>query len=83
MAFPSYYSMPSSSSGYWRGDVGVAGPAPGGLREMGTATQGIGMQSAGTGVTVAGTTWHPTVLYLLALVVAECVIFGVIGRMLG
>jgi len=50
---------------------------------MGTATQGIGMQSAGTGVTVAGTTWHPTVLYLLALVVAECVIFGVIGRMLG
>jgi len=48
---------------------------------MGTATQGVGMASQGT-VTVAGSDWHPTVLYLLALVVAEMVIFGVIGRIL-
>lgn len=83
MAFPTSAGFPSSSSGYWRGDLGVAGPAPQGVREMGAMTQGVGMQSAGTGIAVAGTTWHPTIVYLLGLIVAEMVVFGVIGRMLG
>jgi len=83
VAVPPAYNYPSSSAGYWRGDIGVAGNGPQGVRMMGATTQGIGMQSQGTGISVGGTTWHPTVLYLLALIVAECIIFGVIGRMLG
>jgi len=48
---------------------------------MGTAQQGVGMQSQGT-VNIGSTSWHPTVLYLFGLLIAEMVIFGVIGRVL-
>ena len=76
------YSYPSTSAGYWRGaGAGITGPAAQGVSEMGTATQGVGMQSQGT-ISVAGTDWHPTVIYLLLLIVAEMFIFGLIGRIL-
>jgi hypothetical protein len=48
---------------------------------MGVATEGVGMASAGT-LSVAGSQWHPTIIYLFALLVAEMVVFGVIGRIL-
>jgi hypothetical protein len=48
---------------------------------MGTATQGVGLQSQGT-INMAGQSWHPTVLYLLALVIGEIFVFGLIGRIL-
>jgi hypothetical protein len=48
---------------------------------MGTATQGMGMQSQGT-INVAGQAWHPTIIYLLLLIVAEMFVFGFIGRIL-
>ena len=68
--------------GYWRGvGSGVSGPPAAGRGEQGVATQGIGMASTGS-VSVAGTDWHPTILYLLGLVIVEMIVFGVIGRML-
>jgi hypothetical protein len=67
--------------GYWRGGAGVSGPPAAGRGEYGVATQGIGMASQGT-VRAAGADWHPTVLYLLGLVVAEMIVFGILGRML-
>lgn len=48
---------------------------------MGTTAQGVGMQSQGT-VSVAGQPWHPTVIYLLVLTLAEMFVFGLIGRIL-
>ena len=50
---------------------------------MGQATQGVGMMPAGTGaVNVAGQSWHPTILYLLGLLIAEMIVFGFVGRIL-
>lgn len=51
---------------------------------------GMGQGAAGTsqlgtglgGVTVAGQNWHPTILYLFALIVAEMIVFGFIGQLL-
>jgi hypothetical protein len=80
MPFPARSTYPASNLGYWRG-TGIQGMGPEGVKDMGTATQGVGMASQGT-VNVAGSSWHPTVLYLLGLVIAECIVFGVIGRIL-
>jgi len=46
---------------------------------MGVQTEGVGMQSTGT-VSVAGSEWHPTIIYLFVLLIAEMIVFGVIGR---
>jgi hypothetical protein len=54
---------------------------PEGVKDMGTATQGVGMQSQGT-INVGSTSWHPTVLYLLGLVIVETIVFGWLGRVL-
>lgn len=43
---------------------------------------GKGSLAAGQGVSVAGQEWHPTVLYLAALIVAEMVVFGWIAHLL-
>lgn len=43
---------------------------------------GKGSLAAGQGVSVAGQEWHPTVLYLGALIVAEMVVFGWIAHLL-
>jgi hypothetical protein len=67
--------------GYWRGGAGISGPPSAGRGETGVATQGIGMASQGM-VRAAGADWHPTILYLLGLVIAEMVVFGIFGRML-
>jgi hypothetical protein len=46
-------------------------------------TQGTSGLSMGTGsVTIGGTEWHPSVLYLLALIIAEMVGFHILGRIL-
>jgi hypothetical protein len=74
------FNYPSSSAGYWRG-TGIQGLGAADRSEMGTATQGVGLQSQGT-VQVAGQDWHPTVIYLLVLVIAEMFVFGFIGRIL-
>jgi len=48
---------------------------------MGQKTSGIGLLSQGQGL-MSGDTWHPTVIYLLVLVVAEMVVFGFIAKTL-
>jgi hypothetical protein len=81
MTMPGAYHFPASSLGYWRGAIGITGPPAEGVRVMGVATEGVGMQSAGT-VSVAGQQWHPTILYLFALLIGEMIAFHVIGRIL-
>ena len=81
MQFPDRMALPNQAYGYWRGGAGISGPPSSGKGEYGVATQGVGMASQGQ-VNVAGTSWHPTILYLLGLTVAEIIAFGVLARML-
>lgn len=74
-------ALGNQAYGYWRGGAGISGPPSGGKGEIGMATQGVGMPSQGN-IQVAGTSWHPTVLYLLGLVIVEMVVFGWIGKVL-
>lgn len=66
------------SAGYYAGSPLNGGSGSG----MGQAVSGAGQYAPGSGVTIGQSTWHPTVLYLAALVVAEMVVFGIISRML-
>lgn len=69
----------NQAQGYYAG----YGPVNGGSGSgMGQSMSGAGSLAAGNGVTIAGQNWHPTVLYLAALVVAEMVVFGFIGHLL-
>jgi hypothetical protein len=49
---------------------------------MGQAMNGPGRLAQGNGVNIGGQDWHPTILYLFALILAEMVVFGYIGRVL-
>jgi hypothetical protein len=65
------------SRGYYAG----YGPQAGGSGSgMGQAMAGRGQFASGQGITVAGSDWHPTILYLLALIVAEMFVFGLIAH---
>ena len=79
-AGPAYASRAGNQSqGYYYGYGPVnAGSGSG----MGQAVSGMGSLAQGQGVTVAGQQWHPTVLYLAALVVVEMVVFGFISNLL-
>ena len=69
----------NQSQGYYVG----SGPLSGGSGSgTGQAVSGAGTLAQGNGVQIAGSQWHPTILYLFALIVAEMVIFGFVGRML-
>jgi hypothetical protein len=74
-------SLGNQALGYWRGSAGISGPPTAGKSEAGMATQGVGMASQGT-VSVGGQDWHPTILYLLGLVIVEMFVFGFLGRVL-
>lgn len=77
-----FYSRPTASFGYWRG-TGAEGPLVGGQgSNMGPKTQGAGLFSQGQGSSEGGNGWHPTVVYLLILIIAEMVVFGFISRAL-
>jgi hypothetical protein len=77
----SYASRPTASFGYYRGGLADGGVWQGQGSGMGPATQGTGILSQGQGPQgVAG--WHPTVLYLVAFVIGEMIVFGFISRML-
>jgi len=72
--------FPSSSLGYWRGTQGLSGPPAEGTVLMAQGTAGF---STGTGaISIGGTQWHPSILYLLVLIVAEMFVFHAIGRIL-
>jgi hypothetical protein len=77
-----FYSRPSSSFGYWRG-VGSEGPLSQGQGSgYGPKQQGMGLFPPGSGPVTAGTSWSPTVTYMLIFVVAEIIAFGILARVL-
>lgn len=69
----------NQAQGYYAGYGPLAGGSGSG---MGQPMAGRGQFASGQGVTLGGQDWHPTVLYLLALVVAEMVVFGFISNLL-
>jgi len=77
-----YYSRPTSAFGYWRGGMSDGPLAQGQGSGMGLKNQGLGLLSAGQGPAGGGGGWEPTVVYLLLLIVAEMIVFGVISRVL-
>lgn len=69
----------NQSQGYYVG----YGPLNGGTGSgMGVSMAGTGSLAQGNSVSIGGQQWHPTVLYLLALIVAEMVAFGFIANLL-
>ena len=78
-----FYSRPTSSFGYWRGGGSDGVPLAGGQGSgMGQKNSGAGLLSQGQGLVAGAGDWHPTVIYLLILVVAEMVVFGFIAKAL-
>ena len=70
---------PNQATGYYMG----YGPQAGGSGSgMGRRMSGIGQLASGQGVTVGGQTWHPTILYLIALVIVEMAVFGYVAKAL-
>jgi hypothetical protein len=69
----------NQSEGYYAG----IGPLNGGSGSgMGVSVAGNGTLAAGQGVNIGGQNWHPTVLYLGALIIAEMVVFAFVGHLL-
>ena len=77
-----FYNRPTASFGYWRGGGSEIPLAGGQGSNMGPKTQGLGMFSQGQGDAAGNGNWHPTVIYLLILIIAEMVVFGFISRAL-
>jgi hypothetical protein len=71
---------PNQALGYDRAASHLGYTRDGGMGQMDAGTsqlaQGLG------GITVAGQTWHPTILYLIFLVLAEMVVFGIVSSLL-
>ena len=76
-----FYSRPTSSFGYWRGGGSEIPLAGGQGSGMGQKDSGTGLFSQGMG-NITGADWHPTVIYLAILIIAEMVVFGFISRAL-
>jgi hypothetical protein len=70
-----YFAAPTSSFGYYRGNPMVMGQGSG----QGVNMAGTNTFAAGQGGGVAGG-WHPTVLYLGALIIAEMFVFAFISK---
>lgn len=72
-----YYSLPTSSFGYYRGAPLAGGTGAG----QGVNVAGGNVFSAGQGSTATGSgAWTPTILYLFVLVLAEMFVFAFISR---
>jgi hypothetical protein len=73
-----YFSMPTSSFGYYRGSPVAGGEGSG----MGPNMSGSNVFSAGQGsVDTAGSgAWTPTILYLFVLIFVEMFVFAFIAR---
>ncbi len=77
-----FAARPSSSFGYWRGGGSELPLTRGQGSGYGQANSGAGLFPQGSGPADSGSTWHPTVLYLLLFVAAEIVAFGLLARVL-
>jgi hypothetical protein len=74
------YAAPSSAFGYYRGAPLYT---PGvGTSMNGPTVQGLGVFSQGQGAP-GSSGWHPTIIYLLGLVIVETVVFGWLCRKVG
>ena len=67
----------NQAHGYYAGGGPLAGGSGSG---MGQPMAGRGQFAAGQGVTVGNAEWHPTLIYLFVLIIAEMVIFGFIAH---
>jgi hypothetical protein len=65
------------AQGYYAGGGQLAGGSGSG---MGQAMSGRGQFASGNGITMGGQAFHPTILYLLAMVIVEMVVFAFIAR---
>jgi hypothetical protein len=74
------YAAPSSAFGYYRGTP-LFTPGVGGTMQ-GPVQQGLGVFSQGQGAPGSGG-WHPTIIYLLGLVIVETIVFGYLSRKVG
>ena len=72
-------ALGNQAMGYWRGEQFQF---PGSGSGMGASQAGAGVLTQGQGFNALGQTWHPTVLYMIALVIVEMIVFGYIGKML-
>ncbi len=72
----------NQATGYYTGMAN--GPYSGGQGSgLGQAVSGAGALAQGNSVNIGGQAWHPTILYLGALVLVEMVVFGWLGKVLG
>lgn len=68
----------NQAAGYYNAPVLNGGSGSG----MGARMAGSQSLASGNGVNIGGQSWHPTVLYLVALTVAEMFVFGFIAHLL-
>lgn len=74
-----YFSFPTSSFGYYRGNPVYGNDGSG----QGVNMAGSNVFSAGAGSNAdTGTAWTPTILYLFVLIVVEMFIFAFLSRRL-
>lgn len=74
------YAAPASNFGYFRGSP-LYTPT-GGIGMQGPSVQGLGVFTQGQGAP-GSEGWHPTIIYLLALVIVETIVFGFLVRKVG
>jgi hypothetical protein len=70
-----YFASPTQSFGYYRGTPYYGGSGSG----MGPNMAGNGVFSAGQG-NAGNSGWSPTILYMLALVILEMIVFAWLGK---
>jgi hypothetical protein len=77
-----YFAAPTSSFGYYRGSPQFGGGAQSGGGQ-GPLMAGTNTFSQGSGpASGTGSGWNPTILYMIALIIVEMVIFGILSRKL-
>jgi hypothetical protein len=75
------YAAPSAAFGYYRG-APLYTPSGGIGMPSGPIQQGLGVMSQGQGAP-GSSGWHPTIIYLLGLVIVETILFGFLVRKVG
>jgi len=79
-----YASRPSAAFGYWRGGMSDGPLARNqGSFAYGQANSGAGLFPQGSGPQGAGSSWSPTLTYLLVFVAAEMIAFRLLAKVLG
>jgi hypothetical protein len=75
------FSMPTSAFGYYRGAPQFGGGAHTG-EGSGPNVAGMNVFSQGQGTDQSSSAWSPTILYMIALIILEMIVFGFISRRL-